>query len=121
MKVLVDKAALDALLRSATPFNEGDTTAIAEELRLADLLPEALDAARARRRTKAGESNIDPLDQLVSLVIGVPESMNRHIKSQVAAASTNVQEYTRAVLYLAMRAGLTERVTAAMLAGKSGG
>lgn len=114
MKVLVDKAALDALLKTAMPVNEGGTDAIAKELDLDALVTEAIDAARPRRRTKAGDSNIDPLDQLVSVVIGVPESMNRHIKAQVADAGTNVQAYTRAVLHLAMRAGLMDRVTAAM-------
>lgn len=119
MKVLVDKSALDALLKSATPFHEGSTAAIADELNLDALVPEALAAARARRRAKAGESHIDPLDQLVQVAIGVPESMNRHIKAQVDAAGTNVQAYTRAVLHLAMRAGLMDRVTAAMLAEHS--
>ncbi|KVN83437.1 hypothetical protein [Burkholderia ubonensis] len=116
MKVLVDKAALDELLKSATPFHGGSTSAIADELRLDALVPEAIAAARARRRAKAGKSHIDPLDQLTSVVIGVPESMNRYIRAQVEAANTNVQAYTRAVLHLAMRAGLMDRVTAAMLA-----
>lgn len=114
MKVLVDKAALDALLKTAMPVHEGSTAAISRELDLDALVSEAVTAAKPRRRAKAGNSNIDPLDQLVSLVIGVPESMNRHIKAQVAEAGTNVQAYTRAVLHLAMRAGLMERVTAAM-------
>ncbi|MCW3587369.1 hypothetical protein [Burkholderia cenocepacia] len=115
-KILVDKAALDALLKSATPFHEGDTSAIADELSLNALVPESLAAARARRRTKAGESHIDPLDQLSSVVIGVPESMHRYIRAQVGAANTNVQAYTRAVFHLAMRTGMMERITAAMQA-----
>ena len=114
MKVLVEKAALDALLKSAIPVYEGSTQAIAEELALDELVTEAVAAAQPRKRAKAGDSNIDPLDQLVSVVIGAPESMNRFIKAQVAEAETNVQAYTRAVLHLAMRAGLMERVTAAM-------
>ncbi|ODP35142.1 hypothetical protein [Pandoraea sp. ISTKB] len=114
MKVLVDKAALDALLKTATPVHEGGTTAISRELNLDDLLYEAVEAAKPRRRAKAGDSNIDPLDQLVSVVIGVPESMNRYIKAQVAEAGTNVQAYTRAVFHLAMRAGLMDRLTASM-------
>jgi len=114
MKVMVDKEALDALLKSAMPVNEGGTQEIANELHLDVLVTEAVAAARPRRRGKAGETNIDPLDQLVSVVIGAPESMNRFIKAQVAEAGTNVQAYTRAVLHLAMRAGLMERVTAAM-------
>ncbi|TES65650.1 hypothetical protein E2P84_36595 [Burkholderia cepacia] len=118
-KILVDKAALDALLKSATPFHDGSTSTIANELGLEALVPEAIAAARARRRAKAGESHIDPLDQLTSVVIGVPESMNRYIKAQVEAANTNVQAYTRAVLHLAMRAGLMDRVTAAMLTERS--
>ena len=113
-KVLVDKVAIDALLKSAMPVYEGSTNAIEAELDLDTLVREAVDAARPRRRTKAGASNIDPLDQLVSVVFGLPESMNRHIKAQVAKADSNVQEYTRAVLHLAMRAGLMDRVTAAM-------
>ncbi|WP_334043576.1 hypothetical protein [Burkholderia ambifaria] len=114
MKVLVDKAALDALLRSAVPAYEGDTSVIAHELNLDELVGEAVAAAQPRRRGRAGESNIDPLDQLVQVVIGAPESMNRFIKAQVAEAGTNVQAYTRAVLHLAMRAGLMDRVTTAM-------
>jgi hypothetical protein len=113
-KVLVEKSALDALLKSAVPMYEGSTNGIADELDLESLLAEAVTAAQPRRRAKAGDSNIDPLDQLVQVVIGVPESMNRFIKAQVAEAGTNVQAYTRAVLHLAMRAGLTERVTASM-------
>jgi hypothetical protein len=115
-KVLVDKAALDALLKSATPFHEGSTSAIGQELKLDALVSEAIDAARPRRRAKVGANPIDPLDQLVSVVIGMPESMNRRIRAEVAAANTNVQAYTRAVMHLAMRAGLMDRVTAAMLA-----
>ncbi|HDR9034257.1 TPA: hypothetical protein QDB07_001726 [Burkholderia vietnamiensis] len=114
MKVMVDKAALDNLLRSAVPVCEGGTQAIAEQLDLDALVSEAVAAAQPRRRGKAGDSNIDPLDQLVSVVIGAPESMNRFIKAQVAEAGTSVQAYTRAVLHLAMRAGLMERVTAEM-------
>ncbi|KND62291.1 hypothetical protein BVER_01746 [Candidatus Burkholderia verschuerenii] len=114
MKVLVEKEALDALLKSAIPVHEGNTRAIAEELNLDALVTEAVVAAQPRKRAKAGNSNIDPLDQLVSVVIGAPESMNRFIKAQVTEAGTNVQAYTRAVLHLAMRAGLMERVTVAM-------
>ncbi|CAE6823308.1 hypothetical protein R70006_06311 [Paraburkholderia domus] len=114
MKVLVEKAALDALLKTAMPAHEGNTDALAQELSLDDLLPEALAVARARKRAKRGESHIDPLDQLVQVVFGLPESMNLHIKAQVAEAGTNVQAYTRAVMHLAMRAGLMDRVTAAM-------
>ncbi|MDM8356559.1 hypothetical protein [Pandoraea communis] len=114
MKLLVDKEALDALLKSAQPLNEGSTQRIAEELDLDALVTEAVAAAQPRRRGKAGESNIAPLDQLVSIVIGAPESMNRVIKAQVAEAGTNVQAYTRALLHFAMRAGLMERLTAAM-------
>jgi hypothetical protein len=114
MKVLVEKEALDALLKSVIPVYEGSTRAIAEELNLDELVTEAVVASQPRRRAKAGDSNIDPLDQLVSVVIGAPESMNRFIKAQVTEAGTNVQAYTRAVLHLAMRAGLMERVTVAM-------
>ncbi|NIF40100.1 hypothetical protein F3J14_04130 [Burkholderia sp. Tr-862] len=114
MNVLVDKAALDELLKSVVPVFAGSTNTIAEELNLDDLVAEAVAAAQPRKRAKAGASNIDPLDQLVSIVIGAPESMNRFIKAQVAEAGTNVQAYTRAVLHLAMRAGLMERVTAEM-------
>lgn len=117
MKLLVEKAALDALLKSAVPTYEGSTQSIAKELDLDSLVTEAVAAAQPRRRTKAGDSGIEPLDQLVSVVIGVPESMNRFIKAQVAEAETNVQAYTRAVLHLAMRAGLMARVTAAMRDG----
>jgi hypothetical protein len=118
MKVLVDRAALDALLKTAMPVHEGSTEGIATELDLDSLVSEACVAAQPRRRGRAGDSNIDPLDQLVSVVIGVPESMNRHIKAQVAEAGTNVQAYTRAVLHLAMRAGLMDRVTLAMRGAK---
>ncbi|MBR8427289.1 hypothetical protein [Burkholderia cenocepacia] len=114
MKVLVDKAALDDLLRSAVPAYEGGKQAIAEELHLEALIDEAVSAAQPRRRARSGDSNIDPLDQLVQVAIGVPELMNRFIKSQVAEADTNVQVYIRATLHLAMRAGLMERVTEAM-------
>lgn len=114
MKILVDKDALDALLKSALPLNEGRTQRISEELNLDALVTEAVAASQPRRRGKAGESNIDPLDQLVSIVIGAPESMNRYIKAQVAEAESNVQAYTRALLHLAMRSGLMERLTVAM-------
>ncbi|MCA8050901.1 hypothetical protein [Burkholderia arboris] len=121
MKILVDKAALDDLLRSAVPVYEGSTQAIANELDLDTLINEAVVAAQPRRRGRAGDSNIEPLDQLVSIVIGAPESMNRFIKAQVAEAGTTVQAYTRALLHLSMRAGLMERVTEAMRSKMSSG
>lgn len=115
MRVTVDKAALDALINSAIAVSGDSTAAIAKELKLAELVPEAIAVARPRRRAKAGKSHIDPAEKLVQVVIGVPDSMDRHIKAQVAAAGSNVQVYTRAVLHLAMRAGLMDRVTQAMV------
>jgi hypothetical protein len=118
MKVLVDKAALDALLKSATPFHEGSTKAIAEELQLDDLAGEAVAVAvRKQGRTRKPRSEpIDPLDQLATIVLGVAESTNRRLKSEVMASNTVMQVYLRAVLHTAMRAGILDRVTAAFQA-----
>lgn len=114
MRVTVDKAALDALIHSAVAVSGDSTAAIAKELKLDELVPEAVAAARPRRRAKAGESHIDPAEKLVQVVIGVPDSLDRHIKAQVTATGSNVQVYTRAVLLLAMRAGLMDQVTQEM-------
>ncbi len=118
MKILVDKAALDALLKSATPHHEGSTAAIADELRLDDLASEAVAVAvRKQGRTRKPRSEpIDPLDQLATIVLGVAEATNRRLKAEVAASDTVMQVYLRAVLHTAMRAGIFDRVTAAFQA-----
>jgi len=122
MKVLVDRAALEALLKSATPLYEGGTGSIARELNLGELAAEAATTAtrRAGRSRKRGIQPIDPLNQLATIVLGVAESMNRRVKTEVAAADTNTQVYLRAVLHVAMRAGIFEHVSAALLAEKKG-
>ncbi|HEP6430589.1 TPA: hypothetical protein VDB83_004912 [Burkholderia cenocepacia] len=56
MKILVDKAALDDLLRSAVPVYDGSTQAIANELDLDTLINEAVAAAQPRRIGRAGDS-----------------------------------------------------------------
>lgn len=118
MKVTVDKAALDALLKSAAPLHEGSTQAIADELRLDDLASEAVAVAvRKQGRTRKPRSEpIDPLDQLATIVLGVAESTNRRLKAEVVASNTVMQVYLRAVLHTAMRAGILDRVTAAFQA-----
>lgn len=120
MKVLVDKAALEALLRSATPAFEGSNAELARELNLAELAAEAAGSAvrKSGRSRKRGAEPIDPLDQLATIVLGVSESMNRTLKSEVAAAGTVMQVYLRAVLHVAMRAGIFEQVTTALLEHK---
>lgn len=56
MKVVIEKAALDALLKSAVPVNEGSTQAIAEERNL-DVRP-AIRGRRSRVAPRAGRKQL---------------------------------------------------------------
>lgn len=111
-RVTVDKAALDALLQSVSDAPGCDVSHIATELRLEDLIEEALDAASLKR----GKRQTGDDDLRTNIVLGVSSVMNKHIRDEADKADTNIQVYCRAVLELAQRAGLTEKITAAFIA-----
>jgi hypothetical protein len=115
-KVTIDRAALEALLKTVAPMPDGSSAALARELNLAELATEAATVSTRRqgRSRKRGIEPIDPLDQLATIVLCVPETMNRQLKTEVAAANTNMTVYLRAILHVAQRAGMFEHVTAAL-------